>query len=287
MRAGESKSTAAPGGPQSNRSIWLWLSLAAALLALIGNIIGLSVPAIYARTTPAVLPQALAQDAASLVLVVPFWLVLAVLALRGSLRAILMWLGVLTFTVYNYFIYTFSIPFGPLFPLWVAVLGLAIYALIGGVTSLDHNVIKATYASRDAIRTVAWALLVVGVLFAILWLSEDVPALLSGSTPKSLTEAGCPTNPIHILDLGFFLPAALLTGTWLLRGRPLAFTLAPIFLVFLILTGIPILLTPVVQTARGAGAEWGVTVPIGTLTVLLIGLLIWLLSTMRPAARRT
>jgi hypothetical protein len=91
-----------------------------------------------------------------------------------------------------------------------------------------------------------------------------------------------PTNPVHILDLGFFLPAAIVTGVLLIKRKPFAYTLAPAFIVFLILTGVPILLTPVVQEARGESAVWGVFVPIGTLTVILLVLLGWLLSTISP-----
>ncbi len=80
-------------------AIWLWLSIAAALLAIAGNIVALSVSSIYASLTPAFWPQALAQDIADLGIVAPAWLILAVLALRGSLRAYLLWLGVLIFTV--------------------------------------------------------------------------------------------------------------------------------------------------------------------------------------------
>ena len=127
---------------------WLWLSIAAALLAAAGSVIGLAVGRIYAGLTPAFLPQALAQDIANLLLAAPAMVILAALALRGSLRTYLVWLGVLTFTVYNYVIYTFSIPFGPLFLLWVVVLGMCIYALIGGVTAVDHRAVAADYTSR-------------------------------------------------------------------------------------------------------------------------------------------
>jgi hypothetical protein len=58
-------------------------------------------------------------------------------------------------------------------------------------------------------------------------------------------------------------------------------------IVFPILTGIPVLLTPVVQTARGETAAWGVVAPIGTLTVLLFLLLVWLLSTMQHQTKST
>ena len=132
----------------------------------------------------------------------------------------------------------------------------------------------------------AWFLIVTGLLFALLWLSEDVPALLAGKTPQSVLDMGIPTNPVHILDLSFFLPAVLITGWMLLRRRPLGYTLALGFIVFLILTGIPILITPVVQASRGQAAGWGAALPIGTLTVLLLGLLIWLISTVQAPGGR-
>jgi hypothetical protein len=257
---------------------WLRISILAAILAIIGNAIGLSVPSIYASLTPAFLPQALAQDIASLCVVAPLWIIAAVLALRGSARAYLLWLGVLVFTVYNYSIYTFSVPFGPLFPVWVAVLGMALYALIGGLTSMDHEAARLALRGSRAVRVTAWALLILGVLFALLWLSEDVPALIAGATPASVRDMGLPTNPVHILDLSFFLPAAFMTGIWLLRDKPLAYSIAPAMIVFLILTGIPILITPAVMQARGEASGWGIAIPIGGLTVLLLALLIRLLS---------
>jgi hypothetical protein len=122
---------------------------------------------------------------------------------------------------------------------------------------------------------------VVAVLFGLLWLSEDVPALLAGSKPQSVVEMAIPTNPVHILDLAFFLPAAIATGVMLFRNRPLGYSVAAPIIVFLILTGVPILITPVVQAVRGEAANWGVFGPIGILTVALLGLLAWLLSTIR------
>jgi hypothetical protein len=262
-------------------SVWLWLSIIAAMLAVLGSVIALSVPRFYAALTPVFLPQALAQDAANLALASPAMLILAALALGGSLRAYLLWLGVITFTVYNYVIYTFSIPFGPLFLLWVAVFGLCLFALVGGVTALDHSAVKSRFTSQGAIIVVAWVLIVTALLFAYLWLSEDIPALLSGNTPQSVIDMALPTNPVHILDLAFFLPAVILTGVLLLKRQPFAYTVAPPFIVFLVLTGIPILLTPIVQVRLGGAAAWGVVAPIGALTVILLALLVWLLSTLR------
>lgn len=245
----------------------------AAVLAMAGSAAGLLIPGIYAGLTSSFRPQALAQDLANLVVVSPALLALALLARRGSPRAFLLWTGAVGFTVYNYIIYCVSIPFGPLFLLWTAVLGLALFALIGAVGTADHERVRADYHDRMSLRVAGWVLLSLAVLFALLWLSEDIPALLAGREPASVRELGVPTNAVHVLDLGFFLPAAAATGVMLLRRRPAGYVLAPGMLAFLTLTGLPILLTPLMQQAIGQSPDWGIELPIGMLTLGLAGLL--------------
>jgi hypothetical protein len=97
------------------------LSIGAAGLAMLGSAIALADQQVYDQLTRAFLAQALAQDLVNLLIVSPAIVVLAVLALRGSVRAYALWLGTLLFTAYNYVIYTVAIPFGTLFLLWVAV----------------------------------------------------------------------------------------------------------------------------------------------------------------------
>jgi hypothetical protein len=280
MTVGDSRGKADLNVYQSSR-LWLSISIVAVILAVTGNIIALTVDRIYAGLTVAFLSQALAQDIANLVIVAPAWVITALLASRGSLRAYLLFLGVLAFTVYNYVIYAFSIPFGPLFLLWVAVFGFSLHALIYGVTTVNHERTQSCFTNQRVITVVAWFLILTAALFSLLWLSEDVPALFSGRAPQSLIEMALPTNPVHILDLGFFLPTAVAIGVLLLKRKPIAYTVAAPFILFFLLTGIPILLTPVVQAARGQVAGWDVVVPIGTLTLLSAGLLGWLLSTVR------
>jgi len=261
---------------------WLLLSIGAAGLAMLGSAVALADQQVYDQLTKAFLSQALAQDLVNLVVVSPAIMVLAVLALRGSVRAYPLWLGTLLFTAYNYVIYTVAIPFGTLFLLWVAVLGMTLFALLGGAAVIDRAELLAHYRDVRAPRVAGWALIVIALLFGALWLSEDVPALLAGTPPASLAEQGVITNPVHVLDLAFFLPATLLVGTAWLRGSARAGTFAPAFLAFLLFTGLPIIVTPVVQAVRGDDAAWGVIVPIGIITVIVLGLLGWLISSMGP-----
>src|SRR3954452_11177347 len=119
---------------------WLWLAVAAAVLAAFGNVVGLSaVDRVYGRETAVLLPQAISQDVVGLGVVAPGMVVLAVLLLRGRARVEALLLGALAFTLYNYAIYTLAIHVGPLFLLWTVVLGLAAYALISGIAAVDPS----------------------------------------------------------------------------------------------------------------------------------------------------
>jgi hypothetical protein len=93
---------------------WLGLSVAAAVLAAVGNVVGLlAVQRIYGRETVVPADSSVAQDLVSLGLVVPLLVVLGTRAARGSARAYVCRLGCLAFTAYSYAIYAFALHFGP------------------------------------------------------------------------------------------------------------------------------------------------------------------------------
>jgi hypothetical protein len=72
----------------------------------------------------------------------------------------------------------------------------------------------------------------------------------------------------------------------LLRSAPVGFVFGPALLLFLALTGLPIMVTPFVAWARGDDATWALLIPIGTITVASMWLSIRMARAMRPAARR-
>jgi len=250
------------------------LSASAALLSIIGCIVGLLAPSsIYGEETTALADAATAQDLVGLVVVGPLLLILGVAGARGSLRAWLSWLGLVSFTAYNYAIYTFSVHFGPLFLVWVAVLGLSLFALIGGLTALDASALRTRLAGSPD-RLLGWYLIVVATLFILLWLSEIVPDLLAGRASTSAGDWDVPTNPVHVLDLAFFLPAVVVSGVLLLRRHWFGYATVAAQLVFLGLTCLPVLVTPLVAQARGHTVSWLVMLPIGVLALATL-IVLW------------
>lgn len=239
----------------------------------------------YAKETANWTAQAIATDIVNLGVAYPALFLLAFFASRGSLRAYLAWTGVLAYSVYSYSIYAFSIHFGPLFLIYVAVLGLSVYALVGGLVSLDPDRVKASFTSRAPVRSTSILLIALGTAFYLLWLSAVIPAMLDSTTPQELVETGLASNPMHVLDMAVFLPAMVLAGVLLVKGRSLGYVLAPTVLGAAILFSLGIVGLQPVLAARGETPVWGLAVGIGIITAVeLLALLRFLGAIDRDAS---
>jgi hypothetical protein len=220
---------------------WIFLSLAAAILMAAASAAGIFLPTTYARETPSWATQGVGQDIANLFCIFPATLVVLHFAFRGSARATLVTLGLLIYVAYSYTLYAFFIHFGPWFLVYVAVLGLSSYALLGSVIHMDLEEVARRLQGNPKAGLVSVLLLVFGVLFAFQWLSDIVPSLLSGITPQSIAEIGAPVNPIHVLDLAFILPGMIVTAVTARKRSPLGLLLAAPLLTFSAAMGIAIL----------------------------------------------
>jgi hypothetical protein len=225
-----------------------------ALLGITTSVTGIFVDRIYRNETPNWQTQAIGQDVANLV-VFAVMLVLGYTAVRGSARAVLAWAGTVVYTAYTYAIYAFAVHFGPLFLLYVAVLGLAAWALIGCFASLDPARVRAAYPIGHTTRFVSTFLIVLAAGFALLWISQDVPAMIDGTPSKELRDTGLFTNPVHVLDLALFLPATMFAGVLLRRGRAWGHALAPVVLSAMAAISLGIATLTVVAVARDQDAS--------------------------------
>jgi hypothetical protein len=262
------------------------LSASVAVLAAVASATALFLPEqIYGRETAALTDAAIAQDFVNLFLVAPVMLILAVCAYRGSWMSRLCLIGFLSFTAYNYAIYAFSIHFGPLFLVWVAVLGGSVFAMAGTLATSAASTSSASF-SGPGFRLPGWFQMVAASLFALLWLSAIVPDLIAGRPSSGASAWNVPTDPVYVLDLALFLPAVFTSGVLLLRGHRIGYSTAPAALLFLGLTSLPILLTPFVAQARGDTAVWLVMVPIGVVAIATLAVLGRLLHTMKSQTAR-
>jgi hypothetical protein len=211
----------------------LWSTIAIALLVAVTAVAGLYWPATYARETPYSRTGGYASDIVDLVLVVPVLLISGIQGYRGSVPARLVWLGTQGYLLYNFVIYAFGVHFNPLFLVYSATLSLCLYATVFCVPFIPLEQIARTYGPRAPRKTIAIVFLVLAIQTAAFDLRDDIAAIRTGRVPQDVIAATTPVNFIHVLDLGFLLPALCITGILLFRRKASGYALAPIFLTLL------------------------------------------------------
>lgn len=240
--------------------IVVWTAAIAALMT-VSSLLGLVDPDVYAAETDNWTLQARGQDVgnllAAIILIGACWA-----ARRGAPAAGAVWLGTLFYVIYAFSVYALAVHFNRLFPVYVAVLGLSIYAVLRNAEE-----IRASTPVRAGTRLAAYTLIGTGTVFALLWLSEIIPAVVTGDPPSSLADTGLPVNPIHVIDLSVVLPGFVLTGLSLLRGRPVGRFLAGPWLVFSVLMGTSIVAAVLLMAADG---ESGTVPPLVGVSLLVL-----------------
>jgi hypothetical protein len=179
----------------------------------------------YQDLPAATVTGAHAQDACSVVVAV------ALLGLARSTTAVhhLVRLGLYAFIAYSYVIYLVGMPVNRAFLLYVVLVTVAGAALLDGVVRLVPSAWPRARSRRLEGGT-GWFLVVVGVMFAGLWLSTLLPFAFGGPEPDPEGPGGA-AYPVFVLDLVVALPCVVAVGLLLVRGRRVGGPLAVVVLV--------------------------------------------------------
>src|SRR3990172_5342244 len=108
------------------------LSILIAVLATLTSAGGLLLEGLY-RDNIFVISAWKGNDIVTLFIAVPILVAAMIFSRRGSLKAQLVWMGALDYMLYNYAFYLFAARFNAMFLVYVALLGLSIFALIFGL----------------------------------------------------------------------------------------------------------------------------------------------------------
>lgn len=245
----------------------LAIGMSSAIAALVtgASVLGLTAQWPYHHETENWVLQAQGQDIGNLLAVVVL-LMSAVRSRAGSFRAAQWWTGALLYLLYAYIIYAFAVHFSRLFIVYVAILGLVTFSLIA---ALPRRAGEPAHPSGRA-RVVAGVVLIgVGALFSLVWLSELVPATLTGQIPPSVAAAGLRVNPVHAIDLSVVLPGMIVLGVLAVRGNDAGTRWTVPALVFSVLMGSSIIAAMLLAWAGGVGA----LVPIALIGVVVLACL--------------
>ena len=185
-------------------------SLLIVLLTALASIAGILFPDFIYPTAEAQ-HAFLANDVVNLFIGLPILLLSMWLARREKLVGLLFWPGALFYGLYNYLVYLFGVPLTVMYPVYLVIVTLSIYTIIGLVAGIDGGSVKERLAGHVPERLAGGVLIGFGSLFGlrVIWVMASA---LAGQTLIAGSELG-------LLVADFIFSTALLIGGILLWRR--------------------------------------------------------------------
>jgi len=202
-------------------------SVLIAVLAAIASIGGLLLDGLY-RDNTFVKTTWLGNDAVTLFLAVPILVAALIFSSRGSLKAQLVWMGMLDYMLYNFAFYLFGAAFNWFFLIYVALVGLSIFALIFGLTNLDVNKISQQFREKTPVKWIGGYFLFVASGLTLIYFMLSITFIATGEVPVIVTKSGHVTNIVFALDLTLLVPWLVLGALWLMKRKSWGYVIAGI-----------------------------------------------------------
>ena len=222
-----------------NRKIIYTNSILIALLSAIATLSGLFWKGLYSQETVSMGAQAMGQDLVTLLVAIPLLLLSVYLIHKKSLKGQMIWMGSIFYFLYTYASLAFLATYNQLFLVYVALLSLSLYTFIYGLMSLDASNLKNSMIPGKTTTVAAIFTILMAFMLAFMWLSLIIGSLISGSAPAVLETYT--TLVIQALDLAVLIPAAIIAGLLLLKGRAWGYVLMSILIVKISLMGTAIM----------------------------------------------
>jgi hypothetical protein len=260
------------------------LTILLAISLTIVSCYGAFVTTTYARETPSMAAQGIGQDMADLFFVVPLLLISLVFIRRNNIVAFYIFGGTLFYILYSFVIYSFGVHFNSLFLLYCLTLGLSLYAFILFMNMAGSLNVRDWFHEKMPTGITGIYLLLISMMFYFLWLKEIVPALLTNTIPKSVSDYRLLVNPVHVIDLAVALPGLIIASVLLMKKHRLGYLLAPVALVFIILMAIALAVMVLAMKYKGINEDASVAV---IFIVIACISLVFLFSFFRRLQKRT
>lgn len=221
------------------------LSVVAAALAVTASAGGLLLPGLY-RDNAFYTTAWLGNDIITLAVAVPVLVAALYFAQKGSQRAKLLWMGAMTYLLYNYAFYLFGAAFNRFFPLYVALFALSLYALVSGISNIRIRDISGHFSKTTPVRWVSLYLFCISIPLAIVEGGQYVRFVFSGTMPEI-------PHLIMVLDLSVVVPNSALAGILLWHRRNWGFLLSALMLVKASLYGMVLMTSTALIAMKGLG----------------------------------
>ena len=165
------------------------------------------------------------NDGVTLLLACPLLAGALLASARGSLRGLLVWLGLLGYALYNYAFYLFGASLNAFFPLYLVLFVLAGITLILALAALPIDRVVSGFRERTPVRIIGFGYAGIAVLLSLVWLGLWAAYVFAG---RPLPVELAAFQVVAVLDLALMVPALLGGGLLLWRRRRWGFVVAAI-----------------------------------------------------------
>ena len=200
------------------------ISIVIIILSLFASSFGIAFPSLYANESVKLAADFRGQDFATLLIAIPLFTYSLLSARKGSVRGILMRLGILVFFIYQYLQYSVGTAFNYLYFIYIMIFSLSFVALAIGIIELDLDRLKRCLAYKFPLLATAICEMTLAVMLAVMWISKALERYYSGIKGHLDRE----TSVMMIeqtMDLGFLVPIGLSAGCFLLMKKIAGFIL--------------------------------------------------------------
>jgi hypothetical protein len=200
------------------------LSTALAALMVAQSVLGRIFPGQY-RDVEWIRLTWFGNDWVTLVVGAPLLVASVVLARRGSMRGLLLWLGMLAYGAYNYAYYMLGAALNAFFPLYIAPLVLSMVTLILALSRIDVAEVAASFRPKSPVRIVGGYLLFVAAGLTFVWVGVWAAYVFAGQPTPIEPEA---FKLVAALDITIMVPALASGGVLLWRQNAWGYIVAAI-----------------------------------------------------------
>jgi len=157
------------------------------------------------------------NDWVTLVVVAPLLLIGLVRTAVGSVRGVLLWLGVIGYALYNYAFYLFGAALSAFFPIYVVAVVLAVTVLILALSQIDETRIAHSVRPTAPVRFLGGSLVCIALGLASVWMAMWAAYVFAAQPTPVEPEA---FKLVAALDLCLMVPALTVGGVLIWRRMP-------------------------------------------------------------------
>jgi hypothetical protein len=252
------------------------LSTIVTLLAALASAGGLLINNLY-RDNDFVKLAWRTNDMITLFVVVPLLIISVFLSQKGFQRWLLIWIGLLGYTFYNFAFYLFGTAFNLFFLVYTALVSISAFSLILLFSQLDISSMASKFSVKTPVKYISIYLLLITVMLFIAEISIIIPFITSGTIPETIKQTGHPTGVVFALDFSIVVPVSIMAAVLLWQQKGWGYILSIMMLVKGFTYGLVLCIGTALLANSVAYGKWDPLMPL--YVVLAVGGILgcWLL----------